>query len=486
MSRPSALASLVDLHAALAADRGTEPGRKRTRDRRIGAALTQHKPSPQKQLRGWLDLADVPGGKRDGARAAQVHHLIVVLLAALGLLSGWGLAQAVLHYTGDAPINIVDALVVLVLPQVLLLLLWLAAMAPLRIPFLHGLRSTLRLLNPGRAAGLVAHRLPAARGLDVLWDPEHAIVFAPAARWLFSLWSQWFSVAFNLGALLAVLYLISFSDLAFGWSTTLDLSSDTFYRWVHALAWPWHSFFPQGVPDLALVEASRFFRLDPGAFAGPVPDAQRLGGWWPFLVAALIGYGLLPRLLTLLISWQRFHHHLGVAMTRLPGAPELLARMNSPLVSTAATKPETRPAADLAAPLTLEHPPARRVRCPVVAWSASAASLKEISAGLHALGIEATTLLHAGGSRSTDQDAQTVAALCRQRDQGAAVVAKAWEPPLLEFTDFLQSVRGRCNRQQPLIVLLRTSDQELDRDLEVWNITLQRLRDPDLHVEVLP
>ena len=488
MTRSSNLAALVDLHAALNADRGAEPERKRTRDRRIGAALSQHKTSPHRQLRGWLELVDIPGWKHGGARATQIHHLVGLVLTLLGLVAGWGLAQAVLHYTGDAPINIINALVVLILPQLLLLLLWLFAMIPVRVPLLHGLRSTLQLLNPGRAAGLIAHRLPGAGGLDALWDPEHAIMFAPAARWLFSLWSQLFSVAFNVGALLAVLYLISFSDLAFGWSTTLDLGSDTFYMWVSALAWPWQSVFPEGVPSAALVESSRFFRLETGAPSRMIAaEAQVLGGWWPFLVTALICYGLLPRLVTLLVSWQRFQHHLRGAMPRLPGAPELLARMNSPLVSTAATRPEPRTETELAAPLTLEHPPGRRIRCPVVVWSGSVGAMDEITRGLNALGIEATELLHAGGSRTTDQDGDTVAALCRQRDQGVAIVAKAWEPPLLEFTDFVQSVRARCNRQQPLLVLLRgPRDGDVDRDLEVWNLTLQRLRDPDLHVEVLP
>ena len=67
-----------------------------------------------------------------------------------------------------------------------------------------------------------------------------------------------------------------------------------------------------------------------------------------------------------------------------------------------------------------------------------------------------------------------------------AIIAKSWEPPLLEFLDFVQSVRERCGRGQPIIVLLCAgSDAVSDSDRETWQLTLRRLKDPDLHLEVL-
>lgn len=491
MTQSSLLSDLIDLHAALHADRSTDLDQKKQRDRRIGTSLQAHKGRPARQLRAWLARVQVPGWARAGHGASQLYHVVGLVLAALGLAAGWGLAQAVLHYTGDAPINIVNALVVLILPQLVLLVFWLVAAAPVRLPLIGSLQSALRFLNPGRLARRVAQRLSGAggRGLEMVWDPENAVALAPAARWLASLWSQLFSFAFNVGALLAVFYLIAFSDLAFGWSTTLALDSAGFHRLVSALAWPWSGFAPTAVPSAELVEASRFYRLETGGYgsATTVEQAARLGDWWPFLVGALVTYGLFPRLITLLVSWLRFRHHLRHALVRLPGAPELLARMNTPLISTAALGPE------VPSPVTVEpNPPAEHTtgptsRCALVAWSGSVTGLDTLQGRLQRIGVEPVGLLHAGGAQSTDQDQATVASLCAQRGQGVAVVVKAWEPPLLEFMDFLQQVRGRCARGQPLIVLLWGGEAPVaDSDAEVWRLTLRQLKDPDLHIEAVP
>lgn len=489
--KASLLSDLIDLLAALRADTATDPAARRQRDRRIGTELGLAKGRSVAQIRGWLRRVELPGRARPGEGAAQLGTVIGLGLTLLGLLTGWGAARAVLHYTGQAPINVVNVLVVLILPQLLLLLFWLLAMVPRRIPLIADLQSALRFLNPGRLARLLARPLAAGSGarLAQLWDPENALALGPAARWLFSLWSQLFAFAFNVGALLALLYLVSFSDLAFGWSTTLALDSEAFHRLVRVLAAPWQHFAAEAVPSAALVDASRFFRLEGGVIGSSnvAPPAQVLGGWWPFLLASLLCYGLLPRALTLLVSWQRFRHHVRSALVALPGAPELLARMNSPLVRTAATRAEAATPTAPDGAHGARAAPARQVSCAVVVWAGSDDDEPDLMAVLPAVGILPTAVLHAGGSRSTAEDVATVAALCGSRDQGAAVVVKAWEPPLLEFVDFVQSVRARCDRQQPIVVLLRGDGAPVSAaDLELWDLTLRPLKDPNLYIEPLP
>jgi hypothetical protein len=393
-----------------------------------------------------------------------------------------------MHYTGAAPINVVHALGLLVLPQLLLLLLWLVAAVPHRLPLFSSLQSALRLLNPGRLAGLLAHFFPRQRrqSLEALWDSENALLLAPAARWLFSLWSQLFAFWFNVGVLFALFYLISFSDLAFAWSTTLNLDSSSFHRLLAALAWPWHSLFPDAVPSAELVEISRYYRLDEGSLTNGPGAAARLGGWWPFLVAAVVCYGLLPRLVTLVFSWLRLRHHLGTALPRLPGAPELLARMNSPLISTAALGPESTAQMPSGNGNLPTQTAAYRLQSAVVDWCSTVENRAQISAQLQAMGIEPLDFLNAGGARSTAEDKATVAALCNQSGDGVAVIAKAWEPPLLEFLDFLQELRAQCGRRRPLIVVLWGGPSGVsETDRQSWALTLRQLRDPDLHLETI-
>jgi hypothetical protein len=491
MARSSLLSDLVDLQAALAADDATDFEHRKQRDRRIGQELQAQRPRPARQLRCWLEQVQVPGWSRHGQRAVRVYRLLGMLLLLTGLITGWGYARAILHYTGEAPINIVNALGLLVLPQVLLLVLWLLAALPHRLPLLGGLRSTLRFLNPGRLAAAATRLFPVAgrQGLETLWDRENAVVLAPAARWLFSLWSQLFAFCFNIGLLLAFAYLITFSDLAFAWSTTLAVDSAGVHRALQALSWPWHRVFPDGVPGAELVEISRYYRLDEGTLAGGTDAAglaRRLGDWWPFLIAAIVCYGLLPRLATLAISWLRFRHHLAAALPRLPGSPELLARMNSPLVSTAAHQPETvlevQAGPDFRAADAVRH----TMQCEVVAWSGAAIDVDGIRQPLRAMGVESLDFHAAGGRRTTTEDRATITALCRQGADGVAIIVKAWEPPLLEFVDFVREIRRQCDRRQPILVLLRGDGGRVDAiEQETWRLTMQQLKDPDLHIEVL-
>jgi hypothetical protein len=325
--------------------------------------------------------------------------------------------------------------------------------------------------------------------MDGLWGADNAVAMAPAARWLVSFWSQLFSVAFNVGALLAVFYLIAFSDLAFGWSTTLAFDSTRFHAIVTALSWPWHALVPEAVPSMKLVEASRYYRLDTGVLGNTTSAGQaaQLGGWWPFLVAALVSYGLLPRLITLSISGQRLRHHLRDALVRLPGAPELLARMNSPLISTAAPQPEVSHAMEAVVAAPRAQPANGSHPFTLVAWSGSVANAETLRPRLSAIGIEQEGLRHAGGAQSTEEDQATIAALCTGREQGVAIIVKAWEPPLLEFVDFVQQVRARCGAGQPIVVLLWGGGGSVsDSDLQVWSLTLRPLKDPNLHVEAIP
>jgi hypothetical protein len=491
MTHSSLIGDLIDLNAALKSDRSTDSDEKKQRDRAIGKALQQQRHSPARQLRGWLNQVRLGAWQRDGHHAVQLYRILCLILTGAGLITGWGLARAVLYYTGDAPINIVNALGLLVLPQIILLAFWLLSTLPKGVPLLSTLQSALRFLNPGRIARHLVRLFPARsrQSLSLVWDADYATTLAPTARWLFSFWSQLFSVFFNIGVLLAAFYLISFSDLAFGWSTTLNLDNPNIHTMLSALSWPWHSFFPTAVPSPELVEISRYYRLEdgmPGNTAAATDLAAQLGQWWPFLITAIVCYGLLPRVLTLLISWSRLRHHLAHALPHLPGSPELLARMNSPLISTAAPQPET--AVEIEADSTQQpvEPGSYGLKCAVVDWSGTGVEFDGIATQLKTMGLVREDLLTAGGIRTTDQDRATIEALCKSKPEGVAVIVKAWEPPLLEFLDFIQSIRKQCRKRQPIIVLLwADQDGVSQRDLETWQLTLRQLKDPDLHVEAI-
>jgi hypothetical protein len=457
----------------------------------VGQTLQQHRNSPASQLRSWLGQVRISDWQRAGHHAVQLYHTLCVILLFAGLVTGWGLARAVLYYTGNAPINIVNAVGLLVLPQILLLLFWLLAAIPHRIPLFTALQSAFRFLNPGRLARHLSRLFPvrSRQSLSVVWEAEYATALAPATRWLFSFWSQLFALCFNIGVLLAAFYTISFSDLAFAWSTTLNIDTATFHRMLGILSWPWHAVFPNAVPSSELVEISRYYRLDDGSLgngAATVDLAAQLGQWWPFLVTAIVCYGLCPRLLTLFISWSRFRHHLVHALPRLPGSPELLARMNSPLISTSAPKPETALELEEEGDREVSESTSYGLKCAVIDWAGTGADPERTEKQMQRIGISSQGRLIAGGTRSTDQDNATITSLCHNKPDGIAVIVKSWEPPLLEFVDFIHAIRERCTQRRPIIILLWGGQGGVSRqDIETWQLTLHQLKDPDLHIEAL-
>lgn len=491
MTHFSLLGDLIDLSEVLDADLAMDLEERRQRDRSIGRKLEHYRNKPALQVRAWLHETSRSAVRKNGVQGARLYHALCLVLLFAGLVAGWGLTSTVLYYDGRQPINIVNAVVVLVLPQILLLLVWMLTAIPGRLPLFRNIGSALAFLNPGRLVGHLAGLFAKKdnQGLDSLWHPDNAATLAPAARWLFSFWSQLFAFSFNIGILLSAFFLVSFSDLAFVWSTTLNISNEAFHQLLTTLSAPWSAFFPDAVPGAELVAKSRYYRMDEGSLAGvaAVPQlAIELGQWWPFLIAAVSCYGLLPRLLTLGISWYRFRHHLRRALCNLPGAPELLARMNSPLVSTLAAEPEHtfKMAAGRAA--TTSEAAYYAIRCPVIDWSGTCTGADEMTGPLAAMGIEALEFLHAGGRQTTDQDQELVASLCRRKLEGVGILVKAWEPPMLDFLDFVRGIRRQCGQKKPVIVLLWGGQEGVTApDRETWQLTLGQLGDPDLHVEIM-
>lgn len=489
MTHFSLLGDLIDLTEVLKTDLATDLEERKQRDRKIGQRLQSYRNKPAAQIRAWLHELNHSEPGKNGIQGVRVYHLLCLALTAAGLLTGWALTSAVLFYDGKQPINIVNALVVLVLPQILLLLLWLMAAVPWRQSLLGNIRASFALLNPGRLAGQLAGLLSGqnSRGLDLLWSPDNAATLTPSARWLFSLWSQLFAFSFNIGILMSAFFLVSSSDLAFVWSTTLNISSEAFQHFLTILSAPWAGFLPDAVPGAELVAKSRYYRLEEGSLAGTreIPQlAVELGQWWPFLIAAVTFYGLLPRMVTLAISWFRFRHHLRKALCNLAGSPELLARMNSPLVSTHAAEPE--PVLKLAQGRVESNSLVKdyALRCPIIDWSGAGHDVEDLSSPLLSMGIQPQEQLTAGGRQTTEQDQELLISLCQGKLEGVCILVKAWEPPMLDFLDFVRGLRRQCGQKTPIIILLWGGEKGITMaDRETWQLTLGQLADPGLHLE---
>jgi hypothetical protein len=484
------LADLVDVEVQLARDREGDPSALETRDRALAGGVDPAR--PHAALARWVAaLRAAPGAALPGRAIARAVRVVRAALVLAGLAAGWGAAAALTRFEGPHPVNVWDWLLAFVgVPLALLALLLLSLVPPVRalgLPLLGAVRGALgaALLRIAggrwRAAGWaeIAHRLRARRSL-----------YRDVEPWLLVGLSQSFAVAFYLGVVLATLRQVVFSDVAFAWSTTLlRLDTGAFHDLVRGLAAPWAWLWPEAVPSRALVAATRYSHLESAYFesgAGRAADPALVGAWWPFLVAAVIAYGLLPRLAMLVLARARA----AWLLARLPlddaDVQSLLRRIAAPAVRTGATtaeapEPVVPPAGAAAGPLA---GPAGRSA--LVLW-------RDVP---HAPGVDAAVVRRTGaridavysaGGRDAGEDAVDWRRAAEGLDS-VVVLAEAWEAPDRGALRLLGRLREALGPRRHVVVLLAGAGNgaPAPADVRNWREGLSRLEDPWLAVDALP
>jgi hypothetical protein len=475
----------VEIPAYLDADRGTSYAERLHRDRTIGASLsTQHS---LRRVRAWR--AHVLQGSASispnslGERLERSRRVIGFLMLILGAVTGAGVASAVFHYDGTWPVNVVTVLAVLVLLQVVLVILSLILMLP-RIPGIRVLQDLTGGLNPGALLAAIYKRiarLDQHRADLLVWPAARGPAVARFARWQMLVWSQIGAIAFNIAALATAAALIAFTDLAFGWSTTLRLDSNDALRITNALATPWASFWPEAVPSASLIESSRYFRLT----SAPPPSisAEALTGWWPFLLAAIMTYGLTPRCLLLILALVRLRAATVHLLLDDPQVKALLDRMSAAEVALGAGDVEAP--VQSGAILASGSPAGVPSRAAAIVWSSAIANENVNAWSVRNLHKEVTHLVEAGGGRSLQDDATAIRSIAEAKPGAVLLFVRAWEAPLLDLQDFLESLRAAVGPACSIVVVPIGAAGALADEPQrmTWARWVGRVADPAIYME---
>jgi hypothetical protein len=251
--------------------------------------------------------------ERDGLSSALSHwlqgaRLALIVLAALALISGAGLALAALG-DGQPPVNVFWALGSLLGLNLILLLSW-----ALGLMFAGEHSASLgRLwlwLSEKLARDTKAAQLPPAL---LLLLQRHKL-----NRWAIGVLVNGLWLLAMLSALVMLLTLMATRRYGFVWETTL-LDADTFVAMTHALgALP--ALLGFNIPTVEMIRAS-------GDAALNIESARQ--AWATWLVGVLVVYGVVPRLLLALFCLWRWKT--GQAKLRLdlnlPGYAQLRERL---------------------------------------------------------------------------------------------------------------------------------------------------------------
>lgn len=265
------------------------------------------------------------------AKQSWRQRASAVLIVMLVLAAGGGLSAALgVMGRGDTPVNVLWALGALLGVNLLMLALWLLSL----------------LMAPGTmSAGRLWFWLSARfYGRDAVFLAQSFSALsqrAGATRWWLAAISHGMWCAALAGALAGLLIALSLRSYAFVWETTI-LPASVFTSLVQSLALlPSLVGFP--MPDEATIGAA--------GMAGNEVLAQSDGqrrAWAGWLCGAVLVYGLVPRLLLLLLSvWQMVHR---LSRVRLPLHSAEWSALSERLTPPSQLMGVTDPASDMAEP----------------------------------------------------------------------------------------------------------------------------------------
>ncbi|CAG37583.1 DUF2868 domain-containing protein [Desulfotalea psychrophila] len=264
---------------------------------------------------------------------SRIHLILLVISFFVGISA----TTTFLYYSGTTPINIFSFIIIFIGSQ--LCTITLALLVRLIRSLGQGqkslspplIRYCLALFTSFLAGPLIA-KFPAEKRLNY----EHALGILKQNKGysvdlssLFNRIHQSASISLNIGLLFGALYKIITSDIAFGWQSTLRLSTEYIQTMVQIVSapWNWSSLLAHANPTLEQIAGSRIILKD-GIYH---LANQNLSSWWPFLILCLLTYGLLPRILLFLIALLQERKSLQSSTTRRAEYQKLFHRMRTPI-----------------------------------------------------------------------------------------------------------------------------------------------------------
>lgn len=271
-------------------------------------------------------------GTSPGEIYRRARRLTATLLAIFGFVAGATLAGSLLARRDAEPVNA---------------LLFLGGTVGLQVAFLMAvslvaaLRAAKVSLDPVPELVLAIVRL-LGRTVDRLDGEQRAALqsrwatldlrsarLAPLIGCDLLVVTQRFAIAFNVGLLAAMLLVyLPFEELRFGWQSTYSFTADGVETAVRVIAAPWSWLSSTLVPNSAEIVATRFVR---GQRAETFP-ADAAHAWWPFLLAAIVVYGLMVRALLAVAAKLVLRRRLQQVDVTQPAANALWRRLVGPLM----------------------------------------------------------------------------------------------------------------------------------------------------------
>jgi len=257
-------------------------------------------------------------------------------------------------------------------------------------------------------------------------------------NWIIIKRSQIIALLFSFGLLFSLLGVVATKDIAFAWSTTLNISAESFHSFLNALALPWQHLYSSAVPSVELIEQSQYFRLGDKLSQEMINNASKLAEWWKFLLFSTLFYAIVRRLVVYVLASFGLKRAIKKSFLTLDGVERLLTDMNEPIISTHAPKNEQQ---------FIQKNSEYEQKIDtldasydfVLGWAIPKNSLVVIADSMSVL---SPRFFEVGGGNTFEEDNEVI-----NLSHGEILLyVKAWEPPIMDFMDFLESLLGSADK----------------------------------------
>ncbi len=432
---PASAATAVDLvrlSEQMERDRDRSWSELQARDNKIGRHCSGAG-NDQAQLLCWLDQLEREADGEDRQSGWLNEGTVGVLAGGASFVFGFLAMVGFLFAHGQGMVNVLWFFAIFVCLQVLF---WLVSAVTLVLVLMGGTPASMNL-NPAR--WMLARSVPGRR---------HWREFQDVIQLVFLRYGQGMGVGFLLGCLSAFVLVLALNDFTFIWSSTFNLSDEVMLAGADTVAAPWARWLPVATVDAEIVAQSRYYPTG-GKFS--TEQLRSMHSWWPLLLAAMVCYCLLPRLLLWLLARYLYRRRITANFLHYPGVDLVLRRMSQPPIRTQGSGASAGAGTDSVTGEAAVELPQEGVL--LVNWS-DAISAKELGLFTELQGLGADNMVAAGLTFSQDQDA-----LARARQSEVTLVilvVKSWEPPMADLADFIAELVSYAS----CLVFLRPLDGE--------------------------
>ncbi len=430
-------------------------------------------------------------------------RLIFLIFALTGFATGIGAAASYLSYSGTRPVNIAIYIFVFVFFPVILILLSMVTLMASRIKLLGDasqvpyslmlslIKKTASFFGLDKISGENRIAFQASIGKIKVNRGKYGKLYFQTVFTIF----QFTGLMFSSGILLATLFKVITSDIAFGWQTTIQTAPEKIYTLAGYLSTPWSWLLTNEIahPTIEQIEGSQIILKDNIVHL----ISADMASWWPFLCFAVIFYTIIPRTLLLAVGLISKKMILNKASRKNIGKDKLIHLLTSKHMvfekngSNGYNPSPTDETFNKLGNRVVSPTDDRIVALiPEDIFSSQFTDLLAEKVG-NILGTISNMVMITGDAKEDKVVIKETLDSFHSDQAGVIlIVLEAWLPPIKETIDYIKDIRQRTGRSVRIIIWLTgkplpgsiSSTGVKESDLKVWNWKIDAIGDESISI----